>query len=98
MLPPSQMQRLFALHGLPPWRLLTFQHATHMDAYIVARQQYWPALQAFFYDLFAGHSGDPLQGDAPGTQTGSTGHGVTLDWDSDTSNSPSDWEAVPRPS
>ncbi len=36
MLPPSQMQRLYALHGRAPWRMLTFPQATHMDAYIVA--------------------------------------------------------------
>uniref|UniRef100_A0A1D2A9I7 Serine aminopeptidase S33 domain-containing protein n=1 Tax=Auxenochlorella protothecoides TaxID=3075 RepID=A0A1D2A9I7_AUXPR len=97
MLPPSQMQRLYALHGRTPWRMLTFPQATHMDAYIVARREYWPALQAFFYDLFAGQADNRPRGDAPGTQTGSSGHGVAPDWDSDTSNTPSDWEAVPRP-
>jgi hypothetical protein len=52
MIPAEQMRQLFAVHGRPPWELVSFAHAGHMDAYDSAAAQYWPAVRRFVDELF----------------------------------------------
>lgn len=51
MLPPEQMRRLFdILQAAGSKRVVwtEFPEGTHMEAYEVCRQEYWPALREFF--------------------------------------------------
>ncbi|KDD76026.1 hypothetical protein H632_c390p0, partial [Helicosporidium sp. ATCC 50920] len=52
MLDPEDMQRLYRAHGKAPWKLVTFSNAAHMDAYLVAQEEYWTAMRSFMNDLF----------------------------------------------
>ena len=57
LLPPVQMRQLYEVMSRSDARDCTwveFPYATHMDAYEVAQQQYWPALMQFVERVFGG--------------------------------------------
>ena len=55
LLPPSQMQDLRrAVAGSKTCTWVEFPYAGHMDAYELARSEYWPALSKFFNEIGLG--------------------------------------------